>query len=201
MIGLKRITTKDKILSSAARLFSERGYDRVTVREIAKDVGINSSSLYNHFVSKEEILKSLYNYYSERMHEAYPDIDELLLLAETDPPHEVLMKTEFHFDEGVRGLLDKILVTAARMICDDAENERFIRENIFDSISNTLRPLLEKMVELGKIKPFDIDTFIRVMTCYCFSAAALNNSPFMQSVAEYQAGMSFIFLMIVPIEE
>ena len=201
MIGQKKITTKERILSSAARLFSERGYDRVTVREIAKDVGINSSSLYNHFVSKEEILKSLYNYYSERMREGYPDLQELLKLAETEPPLEVLMKTEFHFNDNIRDFLDKILITAARMICDDTENENFIRDNIFDSISNTLKPLLEKMVELGKIKPFDIDTFIRVMTYFCFSAAALNNSPFMQSVAEYQAGMALIFSMIDPIEE
>jgi len=194
-------TTREKILMTAARMFSERGYDRVTVREIANAIGINSGSLYNHFASKDEILKSLYSYYLEQHRKGYPDLGELLRLAETDPPHEVLMKAEFHFDDGIRELMSQIVVIASRMICNDVDNEDFIRESTFDSITNTIRPLLERMVGLGKIRPLDIDIFLRVMTYYCFSAAALNNTAFRQSVAEYQAGMSFLFSMIVPIDD
>ena len=193
-------TTKEKILKTAAKMFSERGYDRVSVREIAKDIGINSGSLYNHFASKDEILKSLYSYYIEQHRKAYPDLDELLRLAETDPPHEVLMKAEFHYDDDIREFMSQIVVIASRMICNDVENENFIRESTFDSITKTIRPLLERMVELGKIRPLNIDIFLRIMTYYCFSAAALNNSAFKQSVDEYLAGMSFLFSMIVPID-
>jgi len=193
-------TTKEKILKTAAKMFSERGYDRVTVREIAKDIGINSGSLYNHFASKDEILKSLYSFYIEQHRKAYPDLEELLRLAETDPPHEVLMKAEFHYDDDIREFMSQIVVIASRMICNDIENEDFIRESTFDSIINTMKPLLERLVELGRIRPLDIDTFLRIMTYYCFSAAALNNSAFGQGVADYLAGMSFLFSTIVPNE-
>jgi len=196
---LNKNATKDKILMTAARMFSERGYDKVTTREIAKAIGINSASIYHHFASKKEILKNLYKYYSEQMRKERPDLNDLLKLAETEPPRDVLMKSEFHFNDEVRGILDQILVTAARMIVSDPESERFIRENIFDSVKNILGPLLTRMIELGKIKPLDIKTFLDVLSHYCFSAAALNNSPFSQSVSEYQAAMSYIYSAIAPL--
>jgi len=194
-------TTKEKILRAAARLFSESGYDKVTTREIANAIGINSASIYYHFTSKDEILKSLYRFYTEVRSKTSPDKDELLRLAETEYPHAVLMKSEFHFDEEYRGMLDHIIATAVREINADPEAERFIGENIFDSVTGILKPLLERFVELGKIKPFDIDTFLRVLSNYCFSTAALNNSSFRQDVRQYQEGMAFLFSMITTVED
>lgn len=194
--------TKYKILKTAAKMFSERGYDSVTMREIAKDIGINSASIYYHFPSKEDILKSLYRLYSEQRRNTSPDLEELLRLAETKPPHEVLMRSEFHYDDDEqREMLDCILVIAARKICSDPESELFIRENIFDNITTILKPLLQRLVELKKIKPLDIDCFLKVVSYYCYSAATLNNSVYKQNIPEYQAGMSLLFSIIAPIED
>ncbi|MFZ5723317.1 MAG: TetR/AcrR family transcriptional regulator [Pseudomonadota bacterium] len=52
-------TPRGKLLSAAARLFRERGFERTTVRDIAALVGIQSGSLFHHFSSKEEILKAV----------------------------------------------------------------------------------------------------------------------------------------------
>ena len=49
------MTTKDKILKEAFYLFSERGFHAVSVRDIARAVGIKESSLYNHFKNKQDI--------------------------------------------------------------------------------------------------------------------------------------------------
>lgn len=51
--------TKDLILIKALDLFSKRGYDGVSMRELAAEVGIKASSIYNHFSSKEDIFNSL----------------------------------------------------------------------------------------------------------------------------------------------
>ena len=192
------ISTRDRILMTAAEMFSARGYDRVTTREIANAIGINSASIYHHFSSKDEILRSLYDYYSEQVREKNPDLEELLRAVETSEPHEVLAKTVYHFDDEIRGMLDQIIVTASRMITSDPESEKFIRDNIFNNVTQVLKPLLQRMVELGKLKPFDEENFFKVLTHFCFSAAALNNTTFRINISEYQSGMSYLFSMIMP---
>ncbi|OZG71614.1 TetR family transcriptional regulator [Hahella sp. CCB-MM4] len=55
-----RVTDPDsargRLLSKAAHLFKEKGYERTTVRDLAASVGIQSGSIFHHFRSKEEIL-------------------------------------------------------------------------------------------------------------------------------------------------
>jgi TetR/AcrR family transcriptional regulator of autoinduction and epiphytic fitness len=46
---------EDAILSSVNRLLAEKGFDLMTVDEVAADVGIAKASLYKHFVSKEAL--------------------------------------------------------------------------------------------------------------------------------------------------
>jgi len=194
-------TTQIKILKTAARMFSDKGYDKVTMREIAKEVGINSASIYYHFSSKNDILLNLFEFYSEELRKVEPDVKNLLKLAETEAPHDVLMKTEFHYDEKIRGLLSQILVTATLTSCFDEGSKKFIQESVFAPINTILKPLLERLVELKKIKPLDIDAFIKLIFCYCFGAVALSNSPLSLSVDEYQAIFSYIYSFIAPIEQ
>ncbi|MEM6696824.1 MAG: TetR/AcrR family transcriptional regulator [Bacteroidota bacterium] len=52
-------STKQKILTAAARLFRKQGYNGTYLSEIAKLVGIQPPSIYNHFASKQELLRDL----------------------------------------------------------------------------------------------------------------------------------------------
>jgi len=56
---LKTETRKDEIVKTAAKLFKKKGYSAVTMRDIAKTMGIKAASLYNHIQSKQDILKSI----------------------------------------------------------------------------------------------------------------------------------------------
>ncbi|RZJ30929.1 MAG: TetR/AcrR family transcriptional regulator [Flavobacterium sp.] len=47
---------KTEIITIAARLFKEKGYSAVTMRDIAQAMSIKAASLYNHIKSKHEIL-------------------------------------------------------------------------------------------------------------------------------------------------
>ena len=51
--------TKEKIAQAALELFSVRGYEAVSVRDIAGAVGIKESSIYNHFKCKQAIFDAL----------------------------------------------------------------------------------------------------------------------------------------------
>jgi TetR/AcrR family transcriptional regulator, regulator of autoinduction and epiphytic fitness len=46
---------EDAIISSVNRLLAEKGFDQMTVDEVAADVGIAKASLYKHFASKEAL--------------------------------------------------------------------------------------------------------------------------------------------------
>lgn len=53
------MNTREKILLAALRLFSRRGYDAVSVEQIAQAVGIKAPSLYKHFPSKQAIFDAI----------------------------------------------------------------------------------------------------------------------------------------------
>ena len=46
---------EDAIVSAVNRLLAEKGFEAMTVDEVAADVGIAKASLYKHFASKEEL--------------------------------------------------------------------------------------------------------------------------------------------------
>ena len=51
--------TRQQILDSSLRLFSQRGFASTTVRDIAREVGITDAAIYYHFDSKRELLEAL----------------------------------------------------------------------------------------------------------------------------------------------
>lgn len=59
------MNTREKILAEALNLFSQKGFDAVSVRDIARAVGVKESSLYNHFANKQAIFDSILQTYAE----------------------------------------------------------------------------------------------------------------------------------------
>ncbi len=53
------VTRRDEIIKTATKLFKEKGYSAVTMRDLATAMGMKAASLYNHIDSKQEILKAI----------------------------------------------------------------------------------------------------------------------------------------------
>jgi len=51
--------TRGRILYAALELFAELGFHGTSIRDLAKQVGINSATLYSHYPSKEDVLAEL----------------------------------------------------------------------------------------------------------------------------------------------
>ena len=51
----KGIAKREEILQIALELFARKGYDRVSVREIAREAGLSQAGLLHHFSTKEEL--------------------------------------------------------------------------------------------------------------------------------------------------
>ena len=52
-------SARGKLQQTAAHLFRSKGFERTTVRDLASAVGIQSGSIFHHFKSKDEILRSV----------------------------------------------------------------------------------------------------------------------------------------------
>ncbi|WP_100065828.1 TetR/AcrR family transcriptional regulator [Miniphocaeibacter massiliensis] len=72
--------TKEIILIESLNLFARKGYDGVSVRDIAGKVGIKQSSLYKHYKNKQDIFDNIVL----KMEEKFNDISKTLELPEGD---------------------------------------------------------------------------------------------------------------------
>ena len=59
--------TRDRILKTAERLFAERGFNGVSVRELASAANVNIASIGYHFRNKEGLLAEVYRRHCEPM--------------------------------------------------------------------------------------------------------------------------------------
>lgn len=92
------MNTKEKIFDVSLDLFSKKGYDSVSLREIAEEVGIKKSSIYSHYPSKEAILMDIFEYLTNLF-----EYDELLNNDELNlsPDNEILIENpELFYHKG-----------------------------------------------------------------------------------------------------
>lgn len=75
----KKVARKERIQSAALSLFSEQGYLKTTISQIAREADLGTGTVYNYFKSKEEIIFSLID-------EGLPEyVDELdIILSNLD---------------------------------------------------------------------------------------------------------------------
>ena len=193
-------STKGKILNAAIELFSERGFDKVSMRDIAGMVGIKAASIYNHFSSKRDILIFLYESYIREHRLGAPSIELPLRRLETEPIQKIILSLEYYWYPLSREKLDRVMLIASQRICQDEASENFIKELFFDSIKAVWIPLLDRAVTLGKIEPIDIEAFTHLAAHHAFSAAALKWTAMNVSKEQWNKNLSTLFLLLKSID-
>lgn len=68
---------KEQIYEAAARLFRDKGYQATSMRDLAKEVGLRASSLYNHFPSKSDVLREICTNNAQRFLEGMQEVEAL----------------------------------------------------------------------------------------------------------------------------
>ncbi|MFH8404204.1 TetR/AcrR family transcriptional regulator [Streptomyces sp. NPDC018019] len=82
----KKAATRQKIADTALRLFLERGYDAVGIRDVAAEADVAVTTLFSHFASKEALV-----------FEQDADFEQRLTRAVADrAPHEPLLPALRH---------------------------------------------------------------------------------------------------------
>jgi AcrR family transcriptional regulator len=72
-----RRSTRERILDIALELFTERGYDKTSLRDIAERLGTTKAALYYHFARKEDILLELHLRLHALSHDAIVELASL----------------------------------------------------------------------------------------------------------------------------
>jgi AcrR family transcriptional regulator len=148
--------TKETIVLQSTMLFAKRGYEAVSIREIASHIGVKPSSLYNHFPSKEALFEAVIKHAEDLYLLYFRHLNEKL-------------KTIGSFTEA----LDVIFYEPSKMSNDFTchafslvQTEQFrdrraavIYTNTFLEYSvNFLKDWFEYFVSQGLARPFDCKT-------------------------------------------
>jgi AcrR family transcriptional regulator len=62
--------TRQLIFETASRLFAERGFDAVTVAEVARAADVSDMTVFNHFPTKEDLCFAGMEFFEERLLDA-----------------------------------------------------------------------------------------------------------------------------------
>lgn len=150
------IPTKEKILQVSIDLFAEKGYKEISVREIAKAVGIKASSLYKHYENKEDILESIFTMFQEKMGQTTIPQEELKQYVNSVSPEKYFYDSFALFK---KIMWAPLFVKIARIITIEQQRSQSVRkfflEELIEKPIQTLQTVLELMIENGSIGPVD----------------------------------------------
>jgi AcrR family transcriptional regulator len=150
-------TTRERILEAAIHLFAAQGFDGVSVRQIAKKVGIHESSLYNHFRSKDEILESIFAIYKTELLEAVAtpetEIDELL---KRFTPEEIWQSgfTRWREQMGTPEMMMINRITALEQYRNPMIRS-FVLKSIVEGPVDYLEKLFSKLISYNLVRNFE----------------------------------------------
>lgn len=146
--GAKRRTadeSKTSILRAACDVFAERGYEKTSIREVAKRAGISIGGIYIYFRNKEELYTGLMR---SQMDEFLGRVEALR--AETP-------------ETALRRLIDlymELAVTKTKMLSTsikeyDLEFKRPIRDAFFKAQHRIITEIFKRGVRSGVLRPMD----------------------------------------------
>jgi AcrR family transcriptional regulator len=154
--------TRERLLTAAAEVFAEKGYDRAGVQEIAHRAGFTTGAIYGRFRGKADLLLAAMESQSDDEFEALFAKNRLGQFE--GKPTNILATVGSHlvteeFDNG-QALLLEAFVAARR----DPEVAVMLRRAV-EHVADEMTELIEEAKSTGAIDP-SIDTLAIVRFCH-----------------------------------
>jgi AcrR family transcriptional regulator len=150
---------REALLDATDRLLSERGYQKMTIDDLAREVGIGKGSVYLHFSSKEEIALSHVDRIVERLKERLKIIAEKDILQKEKLREMLCVRVLFRFDSVqhyTQSLNDLLSSLRPKLLAR--------RENYFAEESAVFAEVIERGQATGEFENGDsleiADTFL-----------------------------------------
>lgn len=141
---------RDEIIAAAIDLFYNYGYQKASIRDICRNVGITQAALYYHFRNKEELLYTIIEKFSNNLYFLLKSCfsesrDPVEKLKNAIMQHVLSIK---HNREGA-----KIIIEDKRFL--GGELQRFSKEKE-KAVFYLYKNYLKELQAAGKIKPCDL---------------------------------------------
>ncbi|MET0287843.1 MAG: TetR/AcrR family transcriptional regulator [Polyangiales bacterium] len=153
-------TPRGRLLRAAAHLFLTRGYAETTVREIAREVGILSGSIFHHFASKEAILEAVMTEASAR------HAEQMQAAAASEKTARArlraMVRSELAAIHGEGGEALILLVTGWRSLGADAKRRALAHRERYEA--TWLQVIDAAKADLVKMEPLILRRLIYGMT-------------------------------------
>jgi AcrR family transcriptional regulator len=157
------ILRQQHILDAAALMFSERGFNRTSIRDIATAAGVADGTIYNVFENKEALLMALVDRLSVGPEESSIPLD----IIQTDPALFLKQLLE----QRLKAYTPKTLAIL-RVVLSQALIDTTVRKRFYDSF---LAPALKGMEPLvGPLFEIDKDSQITTPRLMLASFIGLN---------------------------
>ncbi len=132
--------TRQVIVDRSIQLFAQSGYANVSVRDIAKAVGIKPASLYYHFDNKQSLYLAAINESFSIKASVFAAVLQMQVSAELKLKHYIYKLTELVAeDEPFRRLMQR------EMLDGDEQRMQYLAEQVFQAQFNALGLLLTEI--------------------------------------------------------
>lgn len=155
-----REQTRSKLFAALAALMAERGFDAITLAEIAQAAGVGRTAVYNHFPDKEALLLGFITHeteqYTATLQRSLDDIDDPVEQLRTYVRQQANLTRVYHVAPGPE--LRSVLSRGA---------QQRVREHVV-VVEQILRRILAAGIESGVFPDQDVDTIVPLVNA-CLS--------------------------------
>ena len=151
---MEKVDRKSEIIHISAKLFRERGYMAVSMRDIAKSLDIKAASLYNHIHSKQEILSLLIINIAEEFTRAMNNLQ-----SSNESAIESLKKfIDFHIEITLRDPDAIACLNNDWMHLDKEHRTYYVKMR--DEYEENVRKIVKQGIDNGEIKEHNIEVIV-----------------------------------------
>lgn len=174
------VGTKKKIFECAIELFKSKGFELVSIKDIADDVGITQSSMYNHFKSKQEILDTIYDFYCYYFHKDLPSFEDIEIVLQNGSLVDILRSTTFVYHADYARQMSSIIPIVFYRCAIDERAKEIIQSLMIESGVKIVEAVFDRAVEIGRLAPMDthaMAVFINSIKLYSLHIWIADPSP------------------------
>ncbi len=148
------VQTKRRLIESAKKVFSERGYYNAQISHIIDEAGVARGTFYLYFRSKEEIFKEILNEVVEELKRRIKPLD-----INRNPVEQIVENIASVIDFALKN--KELAIIVLKKNCDSKLFKDI--EEFYEEITELIKKSLIKGIELGIIRKCDTDIVARTV--------------------------------------